>query len=46
MPVNFVPLPLARNLECVIMAGRSPVAAGGIASFHPSPIAVRLQGND
>ena len=31
MPANFVPLPLARNLECVMMAGRSSVAAGGIA---------------
>ena len=28
------------------MAGYSPVAAGGIATFHPSPIAVMLQGND
>ena len=28
------------------MAGYSPVAAGGIVTFHPSPIAVMLQGND
>jgi len=46
MPAHFVPLPLARNLECVMMAGRSSVAAGGIVTFHPSPIAVWLQGND
>lgn len=40
MPVNFGPP------ECVVITDLSPVAAGGIASFHPSPIAVRLQGND
>jgi hypothetical protein len=31
MPAHFSPLPLARNLECIMMAGNSSVAAGGIA---------------
>ena len=40
MPVNFGPP------ECVVIADLSPVAAGGIVTFHPSPIAVRLKGDD
>lgn len=40
MPAHFGPP------ECVVIADRSSVAAGGIVTFHPSPIAVWLQGND
>jgi hypothetical protein len=40
MPAHFGPP------ECVVITDRSSVAAGGIVTFHPSPIAVRLQGND
>lgn len=32
--------------EYVVVASRSSVAAGGIVTFHPFPIAVRLKGND
>jgi hypothetical protein len=40
MPANFGPP------ECVVIADRSSVTAGGIVTFHPSPIAVRLKGDD
>lgn len=40
MPVIFGPP------ECVVITDRSPVAAGGIITFHPFSIAVRLKEYD
>lgn len=47
MPANFVPPPAKRDiLNALLSAGQSSVAAGGIASFHASTIAVGLQVDD
>lgn len=49
MPVCFGPCPEPDGFvapECMVITDRSSVAAGGIASFHTSTLAVGLQVDD